>query len=114
MITEAGYPQNVEVVQIPMTTSKAWMIYLWNMFLRAGNALVFIQDEHIGVQSANDRSTPAAVVPARARVRGLAYIIESASPASGSAGSRQIKDASVSSVVDSAPIVTGTTFNFRG
>ena len=46
------------------------------------------------------------------RIHGLWHIIEGALQASGRAGSRQVKDANVSFVGASAPIVTGTTFIF--
>ena len=48
------------------------------------------------------------------RIHGLWHIIEGALQASGRAGSRQVKDANVSFVGASAPIVTGTTFIFVG
>jgi hypothetical protein len=44
--------------------------------------------------------------------RGLWHIIEGPLQASGRAGTRQVKDANVSFVGASAPIVTGTTFIF--
>jgi len=43
------------------------------------------------------------------RIHGLWHTIEGALQASGRAGSRQVKDANVSFVGASAPIVTGTT-----
>jgi hypothetical protein len=46
------------------------------------------------------------------RIHSLWQIIEGAVQASGCAGSRQVKDANVSFVGASAPIVTGTTFIF--
>jgi hypothetical protein len=46
------------------------------------------------------------------RIHGLWHIIAGASQASSRAGSRQVKDANVSFVGASAPIVTGTTFIF--
>jgi hypothetical protein len=46
------------------------------------------------------------------RIHGLWHIIEGALQASGRAGSRQVKDANVSFVGASAPIVTGRTFIF--
>jgi hypothetical protein len=48
------------------------------------------------------------------RIGSLWRIIEGALQASGRAGSRQVKDANVSFVGASAPIVTGTTFIFVG
>jgi len=48
------------------------------------------------------------------RIHGLWHIIEGALQASGRAGSRQVKDANISFVGASAPIVTGTTFIFVG
>ncbi|MBV9201203.1 MAG: hypothetical protein JOY83_16050 [Alphaproteobacteria bacterium] len=46
------------------------------------------------------------------RTHGLRHIIEGALQASGRAGSRPVKDAKVSFVAASAPMVTGTTFIF--
>jgi hypothetical protein len=50
--------------------------------------------------------------PRLGRIHGLWHIIEGALQASGRAGSLQVKDANVSFVGASAPIVTGTTFIF--
>ena len=71
----------------------------------------FIQDGHIEL----DGELPLNIFGGTlgiGRTHGLRHIIEGALQASGRAGSRRVKDAKVSFIAASAPIVTGTTFIF--
>jgi hypothetical protein len=79
-------------------------------FCKEGEALDFIQDGHIELDG-ECRSTPLAAASAPAASTPLAHHRRRAQ-ASGRAGSRQVRDANVSFVGASAPIVTGTTFIF--
>ena len=76
-----------------------------------GEALDFIQDGRIELDGELPLNTFGGSL-GTGRIHGLWHIIEGALQASGRAGSRQVKDANVSFVGASAPIVTGTTFIF--
>ena len=76
-------------------------------------ALDFIQDGRIELNGELPLNTFGGSL-GTGRIHGLWHIIEGALQASGRAGSRQVKNANVSFVGASAPIVTGTTFIFVG
>ena len=80
-------------------------------FCKEGEALDFIQDGRIELDGELPLNTFGGSL-GTGRIHGLWHIIEGALQASGRAGSRQVKDANVSFVGASAPIVTGTTFIF--
>ena len=82
-------------------------------FCKEGEALDFIQDGRIELDGELPLNTFGGSL-GTGRIHGLWHIIEGALQASGRAGSRQVKDANVSFVGASAPIVTGTTFIFVG
>jgi len=78
---------------------------------KEGEALDFIPDGHIELYGELPLNTFGGSL-GTGRIHSLWHIIEGALQASGRAGSRQVKDANVSFVGASAPIVTGTTFIF--
>ena len=80
-------------------------------FCKESEALDFIQDGRIELDGELPLNTFGGSL-GTGRIHGLWHIIEGALQASGRAGSRQVKDANVSFVGASAPIVTGTTFIF--
>src|SRR5438067_1274711 len=80
-------------------------------FCGEGEALDFVQDGRIELDGELPLNTFGGSL-GTGRIHGLWHIIEGALQASGRAGSRQVKDANVSFVGASAPIVTGTTFIF--
>ena len=82
-------------------------------FCKEGEALDFIQDGRIELDGELPLNTFGGSL-GTGRIHGLWHIIEGALQASGRAGSRQVKEANVSFVGASAPIVTGTTFIFVG
>jgi acetyl-CoA acetyltransferase len=82
-------------------------------FCKEAEALDFIRDGHIELYGELPLNTFGGSL-GTGRIHGLWHIIEGALQASGRAGSRQVKDANVSFVGASAPIVTGTTFIFFG
>jgi len=82
-------------------------------FCKEAEALDFIRDGHIELYGELPLNTFGGSL-GTGRIDGLWHIIEGALQASGRAGSRQVKDANVSFVGASAPIVTGTTFIFFG
>src|SRR5882762_8296045 len=94
-------PKDVDVAQI------------YYGFCKEGEALDFIQDGRIELDGELPLNTFGGSL-GTGRIHGLWHIIEGALQASGRAGSRQVKDANVSFVGASAPIVTGTTFIFVG
>ena len=81
-------------------------------FCKEGEALDFIQDGRIELDGELPLNTFGGGSLGTGRIHSLWQIIEGALQASGRAGSRQVKDANVSFVGASAPIVTGTTFIF--
>jgi acetyl-CoA acetyltransferase len=82
-------------------------------FCKEGEAFDFIQDGHIELHGELPLNTFGGSL-GTGRIHCLWHIIEGALQASRRAGSRQVKDANVSFVGASAPIVTGTTFIFVG
>src|SRR5438477_595636 len=105
-------PKDVDVAQIYDGFSASVIYGLESYgFCGEGEALDFIQDGRIEL----DGELPLNIFGGSlgtGRIHGLWHIIEGALQASGRAGSRQVKDANVSFVGASAPIVTGTTFIF--
>jgi acetyl-CoA acetyltransferase len=79
-------------------------------FCEQSTALDFIQDRRIELDGELPLNTFGGSL-GTGRIHGL-HIIEGALQASGRAGSRQVKEANVSFVGASAPIVTGMTFIF--
>jgi hypothetical protein len=105
-------PKDVDVAQIYDGFSASVIYGLESYgFCREGEALDFIQDGRIELDGYLPLNTFGGSL-GTGRIHGLWHIIEGALQASGRAGSRQVKDADVSFVGASAPIVTGTTFIF--
>ena len=105
-------PKDVDVAQIYDGFSASVIYGLESYgFCREGEALDFIQDGRIELDGELPLNTFGGSL-GTGRIHGLWHIIEGALQASGRAGSRQVKDANVSFVGASAPIVTGTTFIF--
>src|SRR6202008_33034 len=105
-------PQDVGVAQIYDGFSASVIYGLESYgFCKEGEALDFIQDGRIELDGALPLNTFGGSL-GTGRIHGLWHIIEGALQASGRAGSRKVKDANVSFVGASAPIVTGTTFIF--
>src|SRR5437879_2993604 len=105
-------PQDVYVAQIYDGFSASVIYGLESYgFCPEGTALDFIQDGRIELDGELPLNTFGGSL-GTGRIHGLWHIIEGALQASGRAGSRQVKDANVSFVGASAPIVTGTTFIF--
>ena len=105
-------PKDVDVAQIydGFSASVIYGLELYG-FCKEGEALDFIQDGRIELDGELPLNTFGGSL-GTGRIHGLWHIIEGALQASGRAGSRQVKDANVSFVGASAPIVTGTTFIF--
>ena len=107
-------PKDVDVAQIYDGFSASVIYGLESYgFCKEGEALDFIQDGRIELDGELPLNTFGGSL-GTGRIHGLWHIIEGALQASGRAGSRQVKDANVSFVGASAPIVTGTTFIFVG
>src|SRR2546426_208761 len=107
-------PKDVDVAQIYDGFSASVIYGLESYgFCQEGEALDFIQDGRIELDGELPLNTFGGSL-GTGRIHGLWHIIEGALQASGRAGSRQVKDANVSFVGASAPIVTGTTFIFVG
>src|SRR5436190_1954747 len=107
-------PKDVDVAQIYDGFSASVIYGLESYgFCQEGEALDFIQDGRIELAGDLPLNTFGGSL-GTGRIHGLWHIIEGALQASGRAGSRQVKDANVSFVGASAPIVTGTTFIFVG
>ena len=105
-------PPDVDVAQIYDGFSASVIYGLESCgFCEQGTALDFIQDGRIELDGELPLNTFGGSL-GTGRIHGLWHIIEGALQASGRAGSRQVKDANVSFVGASAPIVTGTTFIF--
>jgi acetyl-CoA acetyltransferase len=105
-------PKDVDVAQIYDGFSASVIYGLESYgFCKEGEALDFIQDGRIELDGELPLNTFGGSL-GTGRIHGLWHIIEGALQASGRAGSRQVKDANVSFVGASAPIVTGTTFIF--
>src|SRR6266496_2024191 len=105
-------PKDVDVAQIYDGFSASVIYGLESYgFCKEGEALDFIQDGRIELDGELPLNTFGGSL-GTGRIHGLWHIIEGALQASGRAGSRQVKDANVSFVGASAPIVTGTTFLF--
>ncbi len=105
-------PKDVDVAQIYDGFSASVIYGLESYgFCKEGEALDFIQDGRIDLDGELPLNTFGGSL-GTGRIHGLWHIIEGALQASGRAGSRQVKDANVSFVGASAPIVTGTTFIF--
>jgi acetyl-CoA acetyltransferase len=105
-------PKDVDVAQIYDGFSASVIYGLESYgFCNEGEALDFIQDGRIELGGELPLNTFGGSL-GTGRIHGLWHIIEGALQASGRAGSRQVKDANVSFVGASAPIVTGTTFIF--
>ena len=105
-------PKDVDVAQIYDGFSASVIYGLESYgFCGEGEALDFIQDGRIELDGELPLNTFGGSL-GTGRIHGLWHIIEGALQASGRAGSRQVKDANVSFVGASAPIVTGTTFIF--
>lgn len=107
-------PQDVDVAQIYDGFSASVLYGLESYgFCGRGEALDFIQDGRIEMDGELPLNTFGGSLSA-GRLHGLWHIIEGAVQAAGRAGERQVKDAKVSFVGASAPIVAGTTFIFVG
>src|SRR5262245_52107594 len=105
-------PKDVDVAQIYDGFSASVLYGLESYgFCKEGEALDFIQDGRIELGGELPLNTFGGSL-STGRIHGLWHIIEGALQASGRAGERQVKDANVSFVGASAPIVTGTTFIF--
>jgi acetyl-CoA acetyltransferase len=105
-------PKDVDVAQIYDGFSASVLYGLESYgFCKEGEALDFIQDGRIELTGELPLNTFGGSL-STGRIHGLWHIIEGALQASGRAGERQVKDANVSFVGASAPIVTGTTFIF--
>ena len=105
-------PKDVDVAQIYDGFSASVIYGLESYgFCKEGEALDFIQDGRIELDGELPLNTFGGSL-GTGRIHGLWHIIEGALQASGRAGARQVKDANVSFVGASAPIVTGTTFIF--
>ena len=107
-------PKDVDVAQIYDGFSASVIYGLESYgFCKEGEALDFIQDGRIELDGELPLNTFGGSL-GTGRIHGLWHIIEGALQAAGRAGTRQVKDANVSFVGASAPIVTGTTFIFVG
>jgi len=107
-------PEDVDVAQIYDGFSASVIYGLESYgFCKEGEALDFIQDGRMELDGELPMNTFGGSL-GTGRIHGLWHIIEGALQASGRAGPRQVKDANVSFVGASAPIVTGTTFIFVG
>src|SRR4029450_7692071 len=107
-------PKDVDVAQIYDGFSASVIYGLESYgFCKEGEALDFIQNGRIELDGELPQGTCGGSL-GTGRIHGLWHIIEGALQASGRAGSRQVKDANVSFVGASAPIVTGTIFIFVG
>src|ERR1700680_4196254 len=107
-------PKDVDVAQIYDGFSASVIYGLESYgFCQEGEALDFIQDGRIELDGDLPLNTFGGSL-CTGRIHGLWHIIEGALQASGRAGSRPVKDAHLSFVGASAPIVTGTTFIFVG
>ncbi|MBT5110237.1 MAG: hypothetical protein HOM25_16285 [Rhodospirillaceae bacterium] len=107
-------PKDVDVAQIYDGFSASVIYGLESYgFCKEGEALDFIQDGRMELDGELPMNTFGGSL-GTGRIHGLWHIIEGALQASGRAGPRQVKDANVSFVGASAPIVTGTTFIFVG
>jgi acetyl-CoA acetyltransferase len=105
-------PKDVDVAQIYDGFSASVLYGLESYgFCKEGEALDFIQDGRIELTGELPLNTFGGSL-STGRIHGLWHIIEGALQASGRAGERQVKNANVSFVGASAPIVTGTTFIF--
>ena len=105
-------PKDVDVAQIYDGFSASVIYGLESYgFCGEGEALDFIQDGRIELDGDLPLNTFGGSLSA-GRIHGLWQIIEGAQQVSGRAEARQVKDAKVSFVGASAPIVQGTTFLF--
>jgi acetyl-CoA acetyltransferase len=105
-------PKDVDVAQIYDGFSASVIYGLESYgFCQEGEALDFIQDGRIELDGELPLNTFGGSLSA-GRIHGLWQIIEGAMQVTGRAGERQVKDANVSFVGASAPIVQGTTFIF--
>ncbi|PON18025.1 hypothetical protein C2W62_10190 [Candidatus Entotheonella serta] len=105
-------PNDVDVAQIYDGFSASVIYGLESYgFCGEGEALDFIQDGRIELDGELPLNTFGGSLSA-GRIHGLWQIIEGALQVSGRAEERQVKDAKVSFVGASAPIVQGTTFIF--
>ncbi|WP_089721399.1 thiolase C-terminal domain-containing protein [Candidatus Entotheonella palauensis] len=105
-------PKDVDVAQIYDGFSASVIYGLESYgFCGEGEALDFIQDGRIELDGELPLNTFGGSLSA-GRIHGLWQIIEGALQVSGRAQERQVKDAKVSFVGASAPIVQGTTFIF--
>jgi acetyl-CoA acetyltransferase len=105
-------PQDVDVAQIYDGFSASVIYGLESYgFCGEGEALDFIQDGRIELDGELPLNTFGGSLSS-GRIHGLWQIIEGALQVSGRAEERQVKDAKVSFVGASAPIVQGTTFIF--
>lgn len=105
-------PRDVDVAQIYDGFSASVIYGLESYgFCEEGEALDFIQDGRMELDGELPLNTFGGSLSA-GRLHGLWHIIEGALQAAGRAGERQVKDAKVSFVGASAPIVQGTTFIF--
>lgn len=105
-------PKDVDVAQIYDGFSASVIYGLESYgFCKEGEALDFIQDGRIELDGELPLNTFGGSLSS-GRIHGLQHIIEGVLQASGRAGERQVKDANVSFVGASAPIVQGTTFIF--
>ena len=105
-------PSDVDVAQIYDGFSASVIYGLESYgFCEEGEALDFIQDGRMELDGDLPLNTFGGSLSA-GRLHGLWHIIEGALQAAGRAGDRQVKDAEVSFVGASAPIVQGTTFIF--
>ena len=105
-------PKDVDVAQIYDGFSASVIYGLESYgFCKEGEALDFIQDGRIELDGDLPLNTFGGSLSA-GRIHGLWQIIEGALQVSGRAGTNQVKDAKVSFVGASAPVVQGTTFIF--
>src|SRR5688572_23517727 len=105
-------PKDVDVAQIYDGFSASVLYGLESYgFCKEGEALDFIQNGRMELDGELPLNTFGGSL-STGRIHGLWHIIEGVLQASGRAGERQVKDANVSFVGASAPIVTGTTFIF--
>ena len=105
-------PKDVDVAQIYDGFSASVIYGLESYgFCKEGEALDFIQDGRMELDGELPLNTFGGSL-STGRIHGLWHIIEGVLQASGRAGERQVKDANVSFVGASAPIVQGTTFIF--
>src|SRR3982751_6135234 len=105
-------PKDVDVAQIYDGFSASVLYRLESYGIcQEGEALDYMQCGRIEPEGELPLNTLGGSL-STGRIRGLWHIIEGALQASGRAGERQVKDANVSFVGASAPIVEGTTFIF--